>query len=313
MWFLDARDSAQLNVQVGDARRVVRSTSERYDVIVADNFHPARSGSALLTTVEHFSAVRARLASGGLFCQWVPLHQMDIGTLRHVVAAFLQAFPEGHAVLATYSLQTPVIGLVARPGAGFDATVLRRRLQTVGQAAETAGLPDEWALLGSFVGGPAALARFVGDAAPNRDDRPVVAYTAPRATYAPESRPRDRLLAFVGSVGIAPGELQTGADPERLAAYWRARNAFLLAGRDVPPLSDPVSMLGRIGGPLLEVIATSPDFRPAYDPLLVLASAAAARAPQDARRVLSALERLQPARTEASLALRRIDSPSATP
>ena len=52
--------------------------SERYDVIVSDNFHPARSGSAALYTVEHFAAVRERLRRGGVFCQWLPLHQLDM-------------------------------------------------------------------------------------------------------------------------------------------------------------------------------------------------------------------------------------------
>jgi spermidine synthase len=306
-WFLRPEERAGLNLRIGDARRVVRGTSEHWDVIVADNFHPARGGSALLTTVEHFEAVRARLAEGGLFCQWLPLHQMDLGSLRHVVAAFLQAFPQAHAVIATNSLQTPVVGLVARPQGGFDAAALRARLASLRATADPAGLQDEWALLGSIVAGPAALARFAGDATPNRDDRPVVAYTAPRTTYAPQSRPRDRLLDWLAELGVDEVEAATGLDPVRLSAYRRARNAFLLAGREVPPIADPVAMLARIGGPMLAVVAASPDFRPAYDPLVALATAASERAPEEARRVLGELARLQPARPEASLALRRID------
>jgi spermidine synthase len=59
-------DSAPgLRVVVADARRSVRAGSGRYDVIVADLFHPARSGAASLFTEEHFAAVRRRLAPGG--------------------------------------------------------------------------------------------------------------------------------------------------------------------------------------------------------------------------------------------------------
>jgi hypothetical protein len=161
--------------------------------------------------------------------------------------------------------------------------------------------------VGVVVGEPIAEPSFAGDAAPNRDDRPVVAYTAPRTTYAPQSRPRDRLLDWLAELGVDEVEAATGLDPERLAAYRRARNAFLLAGREVPPIADPVAMLARIGGPMLAVVAASPDFRPAYDPLVALATAAADRAPEQARRVLTELVRLQPARPEAALALRRID------
>jgi spermidine synthase len=39
------------------------ASQERYDVIVSDNFHPARSGSGSLYTVEHCQAVHARLAT----------------------------------------------------------------------------------------------------------------------------------------------------------------------------------------------------------------------------------------------------------
>ena len=69
---------------------------------------------AALYTVEHFAAVRERLAPGGLFCQWLPLHQLDLATLRSIVRSFLAAFPQGTALLASYSLDTPVLGLDRR-------------------------------------------------------------------------------------------------------------------------------------------------------------------------------------------------------
>src|SRR6185295_20357602 len=85
--------SDRLHVMTGDARRFVRASREHYDVIVADNFHPARSGSASLYTVEHFRAVQARLAADGLFCQWLPLHQLDLDTLRSIVSSFIAVYP----------------------------------------------------------------------------------------------------------------------------------------------------------------------------------------------------------------------------
>src|ERR1044072_4212627 len=53
-----------------DARRFIHTASSQYDLIVSDNFHPARSGSSALYTVEHFIAVRTRVAPGGLSCLW---------------------------------------------------------------------------------------------------------------------------------------------------------------------------------------------------------------------------------------------------
>ncbi len=83
----------RFDVIAADARRFVRASAQRYDVIVSDNFHPARSGSGALYTVEHFEAVRARLNAGGVFCQWLPLHQLDLETLRHHRAVIPDGVP----------------------------------------------------------------------------------------------------------------------------------------------------------------------------------------------------------------------------
>lgn len=297
-----------------DARRYVRATTRRYDLIVADNFHPARSGSAALYTVEHFQAVRARLADGGVFCQWLPLHQLDLETLRSIVAAFVLAYPEGWAMLATHSLETPVLGLVSRAdGQRFDPALLRGRLadHALPRAPAEFGLPDEMALLGGFVAGPRALARFAGDATVNRDDHPVVAYRAPRITYAPDSAPKDRLFALLDEFQLVPEELleaQTDAAwSARLAAYWQARDRYLVAGRAVRPSGDVQRMLAQVREPLLAVLHTSPDFRPAYDPLLQMAVALARTDAAAARGLLAELARAQPARSEAPRALAQLE------
>ena len=108
-YFTRDSHSDRLHLMAADARRFVRASREQYDVIVADNFHPARSGSGSLYTVEHFRAVQARLATDGLFCQWLPLHQLDLDTLRSSVRSFVDVYPRGYAILATNSLETPVV------------------------------------------------------------------------------------------------------------------------------------------------------------------------------------------------------------
>src|SRR5690349_7622485 len=220
----------RLHVIAADARRYVRASDRSYDVIVSDNFHPARSGSAALYTVEHFEAVRRRLEPGGVFCQWLPVHQLDLGTLRSIVRSFVTVYPTSWAVIASNSLETPVLGLVARRDQGrFDVAALRERLARVAPAERLAelGLEDELAVLGSAIASGPALARFAGDATPNTDDHPIVAYTAPRATYAPDATPRDRLFALLRELSIQSGDLVVPATDavwlRRLAAYWTAR------------------------------------------------------------------------------------------
>ena len=308
-----------------DARRYVRSTGQPYDVVVADNFHPARAGSAALYTVEHFQAVRGRLTVDGVFCQWLPLHQLDLTTLRSIVQSFLVVYPDGWATLATNSLDTPVLGLVARRSGGRLAwQPLRDRLQhnRLPQTLADYGLADEFALLGGFVAGPQALARFAGSAAPNTDDRPVVAYLAPRITYTPDAAPRQRLVSLLAALQLQPAELlqaglasapvglQDSLAAQRLAAYWRARDQFILAGMAVRPTADPQAMLRQVREPLLATLRTSPDFRPAYDPLLRLASALGRSDVAGAQTLLHTLQQLQPARPDAAAALAALGGPA---
>jgi spermidine synthase len=304
--FADGGTNPRLHVMTADARRYVRASAQRYELIVSDNFHPARSGSGALYTVEHFRAVRERLAADGLFCQWLPLHQLDLQTLRSIVRSFLAVYPQGWAMLATNSLETPVLGLVARRDGGrFAPDAVRERIRSAALPRSPAefGLGDEFAVLGSFVAGPSALARFAGDADLNTDDHPVVAYRAPRITYAPDSLPRDRLLTLLSDVDLSPDELlgsaSDGVSPARLSAYWRARNRFLEIGRDVEPTADVRRMLAQVGAPLLSLLQASPEFRPAFEPLLRMAYALTDVDPVAGCALLAQLDATQANRPEA--------------
>ncbi|MBP6903455.1 MAG: spermidine synthase [Burkholderiaceae bacterium] len=315
----DPASAQRLHTVVADARRHVRSGLSPVDVIIADNVHPARSGTGSLYTVEHFRAVRAQLARGGLFCQWLPLHQMDASTLASIVAAFRSVWPNGRALLATNSLDTPTLGLLghADDGLALDVQQVRARLAATAdlpQPPAAFGLADEWAVLGSVVAGPQALARLAEGATANTEDRPVVAYRAPRSTYAPLTSPRERLLALLPQLAVAPGELlgpDSAVAEARLAAYRTARDRFLAAGRNVRVVADARQMLAQVGEPLLAALYTSPDFRPAYDPLLNLAVALAREDLTAARVLLARLAELQPARPEALQAMQRLARTSA--
>ncbi len=290
-------------VHVADARRFLRHTPQQWDVIVADNFHPARAGSASLYTVEHFRAVQARLAPGGLFCQWLPLHQMDLATLRSIVRGFMAVYPQGRAVLATHSLQTPVLGLIASSITAPTPAAVSVRIASSHMVPGPVrfGLGDPWAVLGSEVAGPATLSRWSAAAPMNTDDHPVVAYLAPRATYEPADTPAERLQTLLADWEDAPPQRA-----DRLAAYRLARTAFLRADMGVRPSADPARMLQQVREPLLAVLHLSPDFEPAYQPLLRMAQALQQRDPAQAEALLQELARVAPAAGGAQRALQEL-------
>src|ERR1700737_4834578 len=134
-WFSNASAPAPLaagsspQVTIADARRYVAADTGQYDVIVADLFHPALDGSGALYTTEHFVAVRERLAPGGLFCQWLPLYQLDLPSLRAIIRGFLDVYPDGSAWLNHYSVRTPMLALIGPPDGGYlDLDALGARL-----------------------------------------------------------------------------------------------------------------------------------------------------------------------------------------
>jgi len=309
--------SARLAIEVADARRFVRLAPSTYDVIVADNYHPARSGSAALYTVEHFRAIRQRLGRAGVFCQWLPLHQLDRESLRSIVRSFLMVFPQGAALLANNSLETPVLGLVSlRDGAAWSLPQLEARGGSVTAKGVRYGLEDTFAVLGSFLAGPQTLSRWSAGAPPNTDDRPLVAHLAPLLTYAPTTQPRERLLDLVASWSSSPPSLVVpiegdGETLSRLTAYWQVRNDFLALGRDVHPSASAATMLAELGPPLLALVRRAPDFRPAYDPLLAMARALVVTDPVQAVAWFSALASAAPQRPEAQQSGEELDSSKA--
>jgi len=313
-----ALNNDRLRIHVGDARRYVLATGERYDVIVADLFHPARDGAGSLYTLEHFRAVSDRLAEGGLFCQWLPLYQLDLDTLRSIVRTYLEVFPQGAAYLAHFSLETPMLGLVSsQPADGFTADWLasRKRQPTLGRALDELRLNNLYALLGNYLAAHDELKEFAGGAPINRDDRPYVIFQAPSFAYSTPEPAHVRLLALVDRFQPGSGDLlaaaETRADAERLdrlERYWQARNAFLHLGVGVSRTGDVRRMVAQIGEPLLDLVRLSPDFDVAYEPLLNMARQLSSVDRSATRRLLLALADANPERQEAHEMLHRLFS-----
>ncbi len=304
---LDRQSSIRL-VQA-DARRYVQSRPGTYDVIVADLFHPARDGAGALYTLEHFQSLRALLRPGGVFCQWLPLYQMDLDTLRLITRTFLAAFPEGQAFLAHYSLKAPIVGLVARSGtADYPPDWFQDRLRDpeLGEALKRVRLYDEFSFFGTFLAGAAELRQFAGPGPLNTDDHPLVAFRAPGFVYGTPEPADRRLLHLVRSFNPKPTELlvppRGGVQPDRnrrLTDYWRARNRFIETGLGVQETDDLRKLLAQVREPLLEIVRQSRDFEAAYNPLLGMAQGLYRVDPPEGDRLLQDLEKANPYRDDA--------------
>jgi spermidine synthase len=312
-WFANpAVSSPAPPVSRADARRYIAADRSRYDVIVADLFHPALDGSGALYTTEHFAAARERLAAGGLFCQWLPLYQLDLPSLRAIIRGFLDVYPGASAWLNHYSVRTPMLALVGRRDGGYldlDALAARLRDPAVGAVTRPVGLAVPIDLLGQYLGGARALAALAGRGPRNADDYPFVALDASRNVRALTAPPATVLLAVTRAMRADPAELlgepRRDGLAQRLPAYWRARDRFLEAGAALRGEPRGAALVAAAAPGLLDAIRLSAEFDPAYQPLIGMAASLLASDREAAVRLLQAIEAAAPSRTEARALMSR--------
>ncbi len=173
---------------VGDGRTHLRLARQRYDVIVSEPSNPWIAGVAALFTREFFAEARARLAPGGVFCQWANAYNIGDADLRAIAATFLAEFPGATAVLVGEH-DVLLIGTTpdtAGADAGPDAwTRIARHWNRPGANAdlERYGVRSPFALLSLIVAGPAELANYGRGRPLLDDDRMPLEFSAPREIH----------------------------------------------------------------------------------------------------------------------------------
>ncbi|XOV76620.1 MAG: spermidine synthase [Phycisphaerales bacterium] len=303
----------RVNLSIADARRFIRATDQTYDVIVADLYHPARDGSGMLYTREHFSAIADHLAPGGLACQWIPLYQLDTETARLIIRTWLEVFPNTNAFLAHYNVNTPALGLVgSTQPLTFAADWYDRRTAGTGirnsLIQQRQALYDSFALFGTFVATREQLAKFAGPGPLNTDNRPLVTFRAPEFIYRQSISPYARLQTILAETDRDPAPLfDDSAAPfvAELRQFLEARDVFL-AGAIKQTQGD----LPAAARDFVRSADLSPRFLTGYLTALQYAvSIAETGSPIDrsrARDILRDLIEANPARPEAREALRQI-------
>jgi spermidine synthase len=187
-WFeehnLSVLQDERVKIHLADARRFVNSTRNSYDLILVDLFHPARDGAGMLFSKENFELLQGRLSEDGLLAYWLPVHQFDPEGLKMVVRTFLSVFPDGHAILGSYSLNTPVIALLgsSKP-LSVDlprANQLITKHMNIQLAVEN--IED---LAASYLMDGKQLAAYAGEGPLNTDLFPRLLFQAPKGIYTP--------------------------------------------------------------------------------------------------------------------------------
>ncbi len=218
---------------VGDGRSHLLLSRQQYDVIISEPSNPWIAGVAALFTREFFEGARARLAPGGIICQWAHTYTISERDLRSIVATFTSVFPNGTAwmvndndVLMVASID-PVVPLLGNIEKNWSRTSAAANLAEVGAT-------EPFSVLSLFAAGPAELARYGAGSDILDDNRMRLEFSAPRELHNPSASDNDASFAAV-------------TDPESLPAIIRDRKEHATAlqwrGRaDMMAKSDAYSM-----------------------------------------------------------------------
>jgi spermidine synthase len=221
-----ALENPRTRLVVGDGRTHLALGREQYDVIVSEPSNPWMAGIAALFTREFFEAARARLAPGGVLCQWAHTYDISQSDLQSIVSTFLSVFPDG-TLWMVGDADVLLIGstepLDARVAA-MPAAWLRP-----GVAEDLAGVAalEPFSVQSLFVAGGKALAKWVENALPQVDDRMALEFSGPRSIVGASRDDNAQALRELAALSPKPLAVQEGLH-RAAGAHYRKRGQMLL-------------------------------------------------------------------------------------
>ncbi|MBS0450386.1 MAG: fused MFS/spermidine synthase [Proteobacteria bacterium] len=216
----DLTRDARMQIRVRDGRRELLQGQGRYDLITLEPPPPSAAGVVNLYSSDFYRLAAARLQTGGMVAQWLPLPTQNDEDTRSLVQSFLAVFP--HATLWTTELHEMMLVGSMQPMVLDAARIAQRMKQPeVAKALAEVGVDSPAALLATWVGDRAMLEGYAGNAQPVTDDHP-------RIEYASWVR-REEFPQVLGTMLQARTEpaLQ-GADPALTEAIDRERELLYL-------------------------------------------------------------------------------------
>ena len=109
----------------GDARELLLTGRNRYDLIFSEPSNPYRAGISSLFTLEYYQAVAQRLRPEGIFVQWVQGYEIDGLSLSSIYATLASVFP---SVETWQSTAGDLLLVCGRQPLTYDLSRISRRL-----------------------------------------------------------------------------------------------------------------------------------------------------------------------------------------
>ena len=178
----NALQNPKLHLTIGDAREVLLTTRDKYDIIVSEPSNPYRAGVAGLFTREYYQSVNRCLRVGGMFFQWVPAYEIDDRTMQIFYSTLGSVFPNIESWQTTGG---DILLMASHSPVHYDIQALRARLSeepfksALSVAWRSAGLED---FLAHYIGSEtvADALQHLAFVPLNTDDRTVIEFAFAR-------------------------------------------------------------------------------------------------------------------------------------
>lgn len=196
-----------------DARNFVGWSSEKYDVIALEPSNPWMAGVASLYTVEFFQDLKRLLKPRGIVGQWIHGYNLWPQDFQMIVRTFLHVFP--HTTIWNPSDNDYLLIGHSAPFV-FRSGEIEQRLETMpGVKSDllSVSVRSPLGLLSFFVLTPDDAAAFAQEGPLNRDDLPLLEFSAPKALHSNTAEVNVRLLNASRRTRFPPVD---GVPPSRL-------------------------------------------------------------------------------------------------
>ena len=313
-------DSPAVRLVHADARSFVRASAARgrkYDVVIADQYHPQQAGVGNLYTLEHFRATRQLLAPSGHFMQWLSLYELPPSALAVLVRTFLDVFPHVSGWYAYFNGNTGTLGLLGSntpPALDWDRVTERSASPSITAILGGTLYQRPIELFGSFVIDRKGLERLAGQGPLNTDDRPIIEHMVPRG-YRHDVELRMQSLNLVRRHRSLPDSdtIVFARDSERAAQQraqlggWQQAVDALLRGQQAAARRDEKSAAQAF----VEGISAAPELRLNYLLLraLIVEWAQLGRV-AEARDLIGQVVGIDPSNSDARMMLERFAQPT---
>jgi hypothetical protein len=178
----NALQNPKLHLTIGDAREILLTSRDKYDIIVSEPSNPYRAGVAGLFTREYYQSVDRCLQPGGMFFQWVQAYEVDQRTMQIFYATLGSVFSN---IESWQTSGGDILLMASHSPVRYDIATLRARLaeeplkSALSAAWRSAGVED---FLGHYIGNQsvAKALQHLGPVPLNTDDRTVIEFAFAR-------------------------------------------------------------------------------------------------------------------------------------